>query len=345
MAKNKLSKSQRRRVQANHQRRLTPGQLPEPDDSLFGERQQGRVVSRMGLQADVLSEAGMVFRCHIRRTISSLVAGDLVVWRATKQAGENGGIVEAVHPRDSELTRPDYYDGVKPIAANIDQVVIVSAMLPALSLNMIDRYLVACVSLEIEPLIVVNKIDLLDEPDRQELERQMRLYVTLGYRVLLVSGVTQTGKAALEQALTGRISIFAGQSGVGKSSLLNMLQVNVPVATGSVSAVSGLGQHTTTSARLYFLPSGGEVIDSPGVREFGLWHLKTLQVMQGFVEFSPYVQQCKYRDCHHDNDPGCAVRAAVERGDIAGSRFENYHRILASVAQVKARKGFSDPYD
>ena len=148
MSKNKLSKGQQRRVNANHQRRLkTSKEKPDYDDNLFGEPDEGIVISRFGMHADVESADGDVHRCNIRRTIRSLVTGDRVVWRPGKPAAEGvnvKGIVEAVHERTSVLTRPDFYDGVKPIAANIDQIVIVSAILPELSLNIIDRYLVAC---------------------------------------------------------------------------------------------------------------------------------------------------------------------------------------------------------
>lgn len=167
MSKNKLSKGQQRRVNANHQRRLkTSKEKPDYDDNLFGEPDEGIVISRFGMHADVESADGDVHRCNIRRTIRSLVTGDRVVWRPGKPAAEGvnvKGIVEAVHERTSVLTRPDFYDGVKPIAANIDQIVIVSAILPELSLNIIDRYLVACETLQIEPIIVLNKIDLLDD--------------------------------------------------------------------------------------------------------------------------------------------------------------------------------------
>ncbi|HBC4982526.1 TPA: small ribosomal subunit biogenesis GTPase RsgA, partial [Escherichia coli] len=256
------------------------------------------------------------------------------------------GIVEAVHERTSVLTRPDFYDGVKPIAANIDQIVIVSAILPELSLNIIDRYLVACETLQIEPIIVLNKIDLLNDEGMEFVNEQMDIYRNIGYRVLMVSSHTQDGLKPLEEALTGRISIFAGQSGVGKSSLLNaLLGLQKEILTNDVSDNSGLGQHTTTAARLYHFPHGGDVIDSPGVREFGLWHLEPEQITQGFVEFHDYLGLCKYRDCKHDTDPGCAIREAVEEGKIAETRFENYHRILESMAQVKTRKNFSDTDD
>ncbi|MGL9751742.1 MAG: small ribosomal subunit biogenesis GTPase RsgA [Symbiopectobacterium sp.] len=346
MSKNKLSKGQQRRVTANHQRRLKHRESKiEWDDNQLEEPQEGIIISRFGMHADVEAQDGIIHRCNIRRIIKSLVTGDRVVWRAGKetQAGISG-IVEAVHLRKSVLTRPDFYDGVKPIAANIDQVVIVSAILPELSLNIIDRYLVVCETLEVAPLIVLNKIDLLDDEGRAFVDGLMDIYRALHYPVIMVSSHTQQGMETLEHALTDRISIFAGQSGVGKSSLLNTLLYPdaAKILVNNVSDVSGLGQHTTTAARLYHFPHGGHVIDSPGVREFGLWHLEPEQVTQGFIDFRPYLGTCKFRDCRHDNDPGCALRAAVESGDIAEERFDNYHRILESMAQVKTRKTFSD---
>jgi ribosome biogenesis GTPase len=342
VTKSKLSKGQQRRVQTNHQRRLTQtDKRKELDDSLHGEPQDGVVISRFGMHADVEAADGSQHRCNIRRTIRSLVTGDRVVWRA----GENTsvkGIVEAVHERTSVLTRPDFYDGVKPIAANIDQIVIVSAILPELSLNIIDRYLVACETVEVEPLIVLNKIDLLDDEGRKFVQGMMDIYRNINYRVLEVSSQTGKGMPAFEKALTDRISIFAGQSGVGKSSLLNALLPpdEKQILVNEVSDNSGLGQHTTTAARLYHFQHGGDVIDSPGVREFGLWHLAPEQITQGFVEFRPFLGYCKFRDCKHGSDPGCAIRDAVDRGEIAEERFDNYHRILESMEDVKTRKNF-----
>lgn len=346
MTKQKLSKGQQRRVQANHQKRLKKQNVTEIDDSQLGEAQEGLVISRFGQHADIEALDGTVQRCNLRRTISSLVTGDRVVWRPalnTQADIKINGIIEAVHERNSVLTRPDYYDGLKPIAANIDQIVVVSAILPELSLNIIDRYLVACETLGVKPVIVLNKIDLLDEENREWVSELMTIYSDIGYQVLEVSGHTNEGMEALTNALVGKISVFVGQSGVGKSSLLNGLLPNKeqPILVNDVSDNSGLGQHTTTASRLYHFPQGGDVIDSPGVREFGLWHLSTEQVTQGFIEFREYLGGCKFRDCKHIDDPGCLLREATDEGKIAESRFENYHRILESMEQVKPRGNFT----
>jgi ribosome biogenesis GTPase len=344
VTKIKLSKGQQRRVNANHERRLTKtDKRKELDDSLHGEPQEGVVISRFGMHADVEASDGSQHRCNIRRTIRSLVTGDRVVWRSGENASVKG-IVEAVHERTSVLTRPDFYDGVKPIAANINQIVIVSAILPELSLNIIDRYLVACETVEVEPLIVLNKIDLLDDESRKFVAQMMDIYRHINYRVLEVSSYTGEGMPEFIAALTDRISIFAGQSGVGKSSLLNALlpPSDQQILVNDVSDNSGLGQHTTTAARLYHFQHGGDVIDSPGVREFGLWHLAPEQITQGFVEFRPYLGYCKFRDCKHGSDPCCAIREAVDKGEIAEERFDNYHRILESMADVKTRKNFDE---
>lgn len=336
MRKNKLSKGQERLVQANHQRRLQQRERGEAqwDDQQLGETNEGVVVSRFGMHADVEDAAGRIYRCNLRRTLKSLVTGDRVVWRAgSPQTSGVSGIVDAVYPRRSVLTRPDVYDGVKPIAANIDQIVIVSALLPELSLNIIDRYLVACETLEMEPLIVLNKIDLLTVASRADVERQMTIYRRIGYRVLMVSSHTGEGIDPFRETLAGRTSIFAGQSGVGKSSQLNaLLPDHEKILVNSVSDNSGLGQHTTTTARLYHFSHGGYLIDSPGVREFGLWHLSPKLIASGFVEFRDYLGTCKFRNCRHDTDPGCAIRRAVESGAIARERFDNYHRILDSMS-------------
>lgn len=320
---------------AKHQQRLET----KMDENLsnFSSPRDGVVVSRFGKSADVEDNAGIIYRCSIRRTLPSLVTGDKVLWRESLEPNTNG-IIEAVHPRHSELVRPDFYDGVKPVAANVDQIVIISAVLPELSFNIIDRYLVACEATKIKPIIVLNKIDLLDEQKKQEIEQQFLIYTKIGYQVLFVSCQSQQGIEPLQKVLDGKISILVGQSGVGKSSIINLLLPhNQATLTGEVSEISGLGQHTTTSTRLYHLPNGGDIIDSPGIREFGLWHLEPEQVIAGFVEFDDYLGGCQFRDCNHLDTPGCLLQKAVAQGAIAPSRLDNYHRILQSMREVKAK--------
>lgn len=338
--KPKLNHGQKRRVAANHEKRLTLA-TEEASDSELGPLAEGLVVSRFGKQADVETSDQQIIRCHVRRTITSLVTGDRVLWRAEVQqpnvtSTDQTGVIEAVHPRHSVLSRPDFYDGIKPVAANIDQIVIVSAVRPEFSANIIDRYLVAAENIEIQPLLILNKIDLLSPAEREELDIALQIYRNLGYPLIEVSCATGEGLDALNDALRDKISVFVGQSGVGKSSLVNQLLPEANAITGTISEQSNLGQHTTTAARLYHFAAGGLLIDSPGIREFALWHLDNDRVTWCFKEFRDYLGGCKFRDCKHGTDPGCLIRAAVEEGNIARERYDNYRRILESMQATRA---------
>ncbi|AWX15465.1 ribosome biogenesis GTPase RsgA [Mergibacter septicus] len=353
MAKRRLTQNQQRRINANRQKALMlkkarnqnhneASKFSDEIDGLFGEAQEGLVVSRHATHADVENHNGEIIRCNIRRTLDSIVVGDLVVWRAANQQLQGvGGVIEARHHRMSELSRPDYYDGLKPIAANIDRIIIVATALPQLSLNIIDRYLVICELIKIEPIIILNKIDLLSPKEREDAQQMLSIYSHIGYQTLSLSAKTGENIPELIQFLANHTAIFVGQSGVGKSSLVNTILPNVNALTGDISSLSGLGQHTTTASRLYHLPQGGKLIDSPGIREFGLWHLEPDQITRGYREFLPYLGTCKFRDCKHAKDPACSIREAVESGKISTIRYQNYHRLIAARSETKSQRHFS----
>ena len=344
MAKTKkLTKGQQRRIRSNQEKkfRQKTDKVNWQDDEL-GEAQNGIVISRFGQHADIEADSGTIFRCNIRRAVKSLVCGDKVLWRQGKETQHSiSGVIEAVHERSSMLSRPDVYDGVKPIAANISQIIIVSSVLPAFNADIIDRYLVAAEQTGITPVILLNKIDLLSEVDKKEIENQLDIYRAIGYQVLYASSETAEGILEIKQHLATHTSIFVGQSGVGKSTLVNTLMPELGLLTKQVSENSGLGQHTTTVARLYHFEQGGDLIDSPGIREFGLWHLTPEQVYDGFKEFADYLGGCKFRDCKHQQDPGCALVAAASEGKIHPERLASFQRILASLNDNKFTSRFN----
>jgi len=346
VAKKKLTKGQQRRIKANHDKKLhSKKDKVEWQDGDLGAPQQGIVISRFGQHADVESDDSVIYRCNLRRSINSLVCGDKVLWRLGKETQHSiRGIIEAVHERDSVLSRPDVYDGVKPIAANISQILIVSSLLPVFNSDIIDRYLVAAEQTGIMPVIILNKTDLLSEfsqSEKDDIEQQLQIYRDIDYQVLYGSSQSNEGISEINAQLKQHTSIFVGQSGVGKSTLVNALMPELGLITKEVSQNSGLGQHTTTVARLYHFDDGGDLIDSPGIREFGLWHLTPDQVFNGFREFEQFQGLCKFRDCKHQSDPGCALTAASAQ-EIHPKRLASFQRIIASLGENKLTSRFND---
>lgn len=325
----KLSLQQKRRVASSKQNKLKQrSAAPSFDDDHLGPLQNGVVISRFGEQADVADDNKTVYRIYLRQNLGSCVSGDKVLFRLNEQSQ---GVIEAIEPRTSELTRPTPYAGVKTIVANVDQIFVMVAPFPDYSSLILDRYLVACELAGITTHIMLNKTDLLDPEKQAFFDQQISLYQQLGYQVFSSSCKTGQGIEALKQQMAGKENIFVGQSGVGKSSLINQLLPDVTALTGQVSENSRLGTHTTTASRLYFLPDSGFIIDSPGVREFGLSHIEPELIIQGFIELQPLQGDCKFRNCQHQNEKGCALIRAAEQGTISKQRLKNYQKIALSA--------------
>jgi ribosome biogenesis GTPase / thiamine phosphate phosphatase len=339
MSKRKLTRQQRWRIEKIQAERARRAEQRDAQDAQklaageYGPEQTGRVIAHFGRTLDVRAdERDEVVRCHLRANLEGLVTGDRVIWRAARDASGRAveGVVVARTERQSVLERPDARGQLKPVAANIDQILIVCAVEPAPHANLIDRYLVAAEATGIAPVLVLNKIDLLPEGGG-ELMALLDRYAALGYPVVATTTAREAGMAALLERLEGRTSVFVGQSGVGKSSLIDRLLPDEELRIGALSKDSRKGTHTTTTARLYAMPCGGELIDSPGIREFGLMHLDEQQVAEGFIEFRPLLGHCRFRDCRHRQEPGCALREALERGKIHPDRFASYQRIVDTL--------------
>lgn len=332
MGKRKLTDNQQRHTQRIQERRRARAASKEQEirPTALGPEQEGLVITRFGKTVDVESVERKIVRCKVRQNIGELVCGDKVIWQAES---DDSGVICAVMPRHSLLARPDFQGKKKLIAANIDQIMITCATQPELSPGLIDRYLVAAEATGITPIIVTNKIDLVDAESRPQLEQQLSIYHQLGYQIIYTSAVIQHGLDDLIQQLKGRISIFVGHSGVGKSSLVKALFPEQQIRIGELSEATGKGVHTTTASTLYHLPQGGELIDSPGIREFGLWEINEAQVAEGFVELRQHLGNCRFRNCRHQNEPGCAIQEAAQDGDITPQRLNSFYRIVASLSE------------
>lgn len=340
MAKRNLTRRQKWRIEKIQEERSARANRrgERAEETLLGgdlgPEQEGLVIAHFGVQVDVEvlegEDRGQVRRCHRRANLPALVTGDRVVWRADNQ---QSGVIVALQPRRTELYRPDHRGQLKPVAANVDRLVIVFAPLPQPHRNLIDRYLVAAEQAGLEPLLVLNKADLLAQPEHAQIRGWLDDYAALGYRTLCLSADSGNGLDQLREELRGHVNVFVGQSGVGKSSLINALLPDADLRVGALSEMTGKGTHTTTTARLFHFPAGGDLIDSPGIREFGLTHISHADLLEGFIEFRPFLGHCRFRDCQHVHEPGCALLDAVASGAISASRMESYRHIRGSLTE------------
>jgi ribosome biogenesis GTPase len=291
----------------------------------------GRVLRVHGLSSVVQTEDGRQYRCAVRRLLRTLVrdernivtTGDRVWFRP---ALNDEGLIERVEPRHGLLTRASR-GREHVLVANVDQVVIVMSLVePDLKPHLIDRYLVSAEQGSITPIICLNKADLVDAVPYQRL---IGFYSQLGIPTFLTSASTGQGIAWLRERLHGRQTVFAGQSGVGKSSLLNAIQPGLGLRVREVSEATQKGRHTTTTAELLQLDFGGWVVDTPGIRQFELWDIRPEEVEGFFPEFRPYVPLCAYPDCTHTHEDRCAIKRAVQRRQLSARRYTSYLGLFA----------------
>lgn len=303
---------------------------PKLDVDLTRSR-AGRVLSVQGLTSTVQAEDGSIYQCATRRLLKTLTtlerhvvaAGDRVMFRPA-QAAE--GIIERIEPRYGVLSRASR-GRQHTIVANVDQLVIISsAAEPYLKPNLIDRFLISAEKNKLRPLIVINKVDLVD---RSSLQPLIGVYAQMGYRVIAASAKTGFGVDRLRRALAGRESAIVGQSGVGKSSLLNAVDPGLSLRVATVSAETQKGRHTTTTARLIPLTTGGYVVDTPGIRQFQLWDVVPEEVAGYYRDLRPFVNHCRFPDCTHTHESGCAVKDAVADGWLDARRYESYSNVFA----------------
>ena len=310
---------------------------------------KGLVIKNTGSWVTVRLDDGNTVNCKMRgvlrlkglRCTNPVAVGDRV---QVEDKGGDAPVVGDIEPRRNYIIRraSNLSKEFQIIAANLDQAVLVATLTnPETSTTFIDRFLATAEAYQVPAVLAFNKIDLLDTEEwRNRLEELKALYESIGYPVVTMSAVTGEGADALRAQLAGKMSLLSGNSGVGKSSIINLLVPDAHVRVGDVSHTHHKGMHTTTFSELLDLPDGGAIIDTPGVKAFGTIDFERAEVAHYFPEIFAVAADCRFGNCTHTHEPGCAVLDAVERGDIAASRFTSYLSILEEDPDNKYRKPY-----
>jgi len=331
MSKRRLTKQQQQRIKKTHDKRLSEAKQ-ELSSDIQSEQQSGVIVSHYGATLDVEDDDGNITQCSARQNIEVLVCGDEVYW---SKGDDSSGVITALKPRRTLLARADFYGKIKPVAANIDQVLIIFSSKPMFREELIDHYLIATESLDITPRLVLNKSDLINSDEQAIIDTQLAGFSKIGYPIITTCATTDNGLDQLISLLANKTSILVGQSGVGKSTIIKHLLPDVNIAIGAISETKHKGRHTTTVSRLYHLPTGGNIIDSPGVRDFALGSMSSEKIIYGFIEFRPFIGRCKFKNCTHKHEPDCAFKQALKEGKISQRRLNSYHSMVEKIKDTK----------
>jgi len=337
MAKRKLSKQQQRRIASQQKSKLKDNQDQLQLDET--STQTARVISHHGRQLFAETENLERIKCKIRQNLGEIACGDYVLVQQTlsnkdNEVSETPSTVEsqyvvvAVKERSNLLVKTGFAGAIKPVAANIGQLVIVTSLKPKPNPYLIDRYLIAAENLPAKALIIINKVDLIDAESEKSVKELSELYQSIGYSVIASSIKQETGLEEISDALSNTTSILVGLSGVGKSSIVKAILPKEEIRIGATSSSTGEGKHTTTVSALYHLKCDGIIIDSPGVRDFTPNNSSLNEITNGFVDVRKFEGACKFRNCSHQNEPGCAMKQAVIDNKLNKQRFENYIRLV-----------------
>jgi ribosome biogenesis GTPase len=300
-------------------------------------KKEATVISATGLWCEILTDTGDVIKCRIKgnmrikgiKSTNPVAVGDRVVYTCDKEG--NDGVITQVCDRRNYIVRRSVNLSKRThiLAANIDMAfVVVTLAMPATTTTFIDRILASCRAYGIDATLVFNKMDIYTPEGIDAVGELRELYEKIGYPTITTSTITGEGIDELREAMKDKTCMFTGHSGCGKSSLINAVEPSLDIRTGEISSTHAQGQHTTTFARMHLLSFGGAIIDTPGIRGFGMVDMKGAEVGDYFPEIFEIKDQCRFNNCTHTEEPGCAVLAAVEAGEIAMSRFESYLSIL-----------------
>lgn len=340
MIRKKLTDKQKRQIASNKDKTKSNNTVSDT----------GLVICNYGQYLDIETSLNKIIRCNIRQNLPPLAVGDKVIYHLNPYFDQNhdtnqeniSGIITKLIARDSLLSRTNQFKkSTKPIAANVDQLFVIFAPEPEPQSYLIDQFLIIAESCNIQPVLICNKYDLYQEARINKsqianLDNLLDIYSNIGYEILILSGLYGKNFHDLTDHLINKTSIFVGQSGVGKSTITKQLIPETElhkqeILTGALSEKSQLGKHTTTTAKLYHLANSANLIDAPGIREMGVTHLSKTEIEQAYIEFRPFLNRCKFRDCEHEREPDCALKSALEQGLIHPTRWDNFKKFIRDV--------------